>query len=194
MIEGLDNTEVGVDGVPSMNVEEDKDNERKLKEEHLIESMEDQLYKVRSVNSSPSKQSSPTETNTSRISTPLSSPSNNNSKRDMDDEVRQKGYVLSSSSATNIRRRSESLPPPLKKGGADGNSETQFRKIPYPPFTSQISDPSDTYAHELSSIKADFKDDLLFKTYSLCKHTVVTLVLYVYILLIRITNIHMYRA
>ena len=44
MIEELESTEVGVDGVPSMNLEEDKDNDRKLKEERLIESMEDQLF------------------------------------------------------------------------------------------------------------------------------------------------------
>ena len=78
MIEELESTEVGVDGVPSMNLEDDKDNERKLKEERLIESMEDQLYKVRSVNSSPSKQTSPTEAKRSSIPSPLSSPSKHN--------------------------------------------------------------------------------------------------------------------
>ena len=166
MIEELDNTEVGVDGVPSMNVEEDKDNDRKLKEEHLIESMEDQLYKVRSVNASPSKRSPPTETSPSHVSTPLSSPSKNNSKREMDDEVRQNGTMfVVSSSAANIRRRSESLPPPLKKE-TDSRSDAQLRRIPYPPFTSQLSDPSGTYAHELSAIKPDFKDEFSFKSLS----------------------------
>ena len=82
MIEELESTEVGVDGVPSMNLEEDKDNDRKLKEERLIESMEDQLYKVRSVNSSPSKQQSPAEVKKSSIPSPLTSPSKQNSKRE----------------------------------------------------------------------------------------------------------------
>ena len=56
-IQDLDGTETGVDGVPSMNLEEDRDNERKLREERLIVSMEDQLYKIHSVQSSPNKSS-----------------------------------------------------------------------------------------------------------------------------------------
>ena len=54
-IQDLDGTDTGVDGVPSMNAEEDRDNERKLNEEKLIASMEEQLYKIHSVQSSPSR-------------------------------------------------------------------------------------------------------------------------------------------
>ena len=100
MIEELESTEVGVDGVPSMNLEEDKDNERKLKEERLIESMEDQLYKVRSVNSSPSKQPSPTEAKKSSIPSPLSSPSKHNSKRERDEENHRTEQGVSSTSTS----------------------------------------------------------------------------------------------
>jgi hypothetical protein len=42
-IQDLDGVETGVDGVPSMNAEEDRDNERKLREERLIASMEEQV-------------------------------------------------------------------------------------------------------------------------------------------------------
>ena len=42
-IQDLDGVETGVDGVPSMNADEDRDNERKLREERLIASMEDQV-------------------------------------------------------------------------------------------------------------------------------------------------------
>ena len=42
-VQELDKTETGVDGVPSMNLEDDRDNERKLREEQLIASMEDQI-------------------------------------------------------------------------------------------------------------------------------------------------------
>ena len=52
---------LGVDGVPSMNGEEDRDNERKLREERLIASMEEQLFKIHTTTntqSSPSKRSS----------------------------------------------------------------------------------------------------------------------------------------
>ena len=42
-IQDLDGVETGVDGVPSMNPEEDRDNERKLREERLIASMEEQV-------------------------------------------------------------------------------------------------------------------------------------------------------
>lgn len=45
-IEELDITETGVDGVPSLHPEEDRENERKLPEERLIASMEDQLTKM----------------------------------------------------------------------------------------------------------------------------------------------------
>ena len=42
-IQDLDGVETGVDGVPSMNADEDRDNDRKLREERLIASMEDQV-------------------------------------------------------------------------------------------------------------------------------------------------------
>ena len=42
-IQDLDGVETGVDGVPSMNADEDRDNERKLREERLIASMEEQV-------------------------------------------------------------------------------------------------------------------------------------------------------
>lgn len=45
-IQDLDAVETGVDGVPSMNVEEDRDNERKLREERLIASMEEQVVMI----------------------------------------------------------------------------------------------------------------------------------------------------
>ena len=54
-IQDLDSTDTGVDGVPSMNAEEDRDNDRKLNEEKLIASMEEQLYKIHSVQSSPNR-------------------------------------------------------------------------------------------------------------------------------------------
>ena len=38
-----------------MNAEEDRDNDRKLNEEKLIASMEEQLYKIHSVQSSPNR-------------------------------------------------------------------------------------------------------------------------------------------
>ena len=43
-IQDLDGVETGVDGVPSMNADEDRDNDRKLREERLIASMEDQVW------------------------------------------------------------------------------------------------------------------------------------------------------
>lgn len=36
ILQDLDTVETGVDGVPSMNAEEDRENERKLREERLI--------------------------------------------------------------------------------------------------------------------------------------------------------------
>ncbi len=50
----MDGVETGVDGVPSMNADEDRDNERKLREERLIASMEEQvrplfIFLIRSV-------------------------------------------------------------------------------------------------------------------------------------------------
>ena len=164
MIEELESTEVGVDGVPSMNLEEDKDNERKLKEERLIESMEDQLYKVRSVNSSPSKQHSPTEAKKSSIPSPLSSPSKHNSKRERDEEIKKRVSIsVASSSLASIRRRSESLPPQLKKG-TEIHDESSFSKMPYNSYSSQISDPSGMYSHELSAIKPELRSsEELFK-------------------------------
>ena len=164
MIEELESTEVGVDGVPSMNLEEDKDNDRKLKEERLIESMEDQLYKVRSVNSSPSKQQSPAEVKKSSIPSPLTSPSKQNSKRERDEEIKKRvSLSVASSSLANIRRRSESLPPQLKKP-VEGKDEPPFTKMPYNSYSSQISDPSGTYSHDLSTIKPEVRSNVeLFK-------------------------------
>ena len=63
----MDKTETGVDGVSSLNLEDDRDNERKLREEQLIATMEDQVSSNlgggntsdssdRSVESSPSRQ------------------------------------------------------------------------------------------------------------------------------------------
>ena len=42
-MQDLDSVETGVDGVPSMNADEDRDNDRKLREERLIASMEEQV-------------------------------------------------------------------------------------------------------------------------------------------------------
>ena len=164
MIEELESTEVGVDGVPSMNLEEDKDNDRKLKEERLIESMEDQLYKVRSVNSSPSKQQSPAEVKKSSIPSPLTSPSKQNSKREREEDIKKRvSLSVASSSLANIRRRSESLPPQLKKPIEDKN-EPPFSKMPYNSYSSQISDPSGTYSHDLSNMKPEVRSNVdLFK-------------------------------
>ena len=68
-IEELDHTEMGVDGVPSMNSEEDRENDRKLREEKLISSMEEQMNKIHSVESSPQK-ASPTTDLKSRLQPP----------------------------------------------------------------------------------------------------------------------------
>ena len=156
---------MGVDGVPSMNTEEDKDNDRKLKEERLIEGMEEQLYKVSSENSSSSRQSPPTEARPSHNQSPVSSTSKSG-KRENDDELRQKSpSSASSSSAASIRRRSESLPPPLKKGNSESGTDAPLRKMPFPTFTSQKSEPSSTYSHQLSAIKPDLKDEFSFKTF-----------------------------
>ena len=170
MIEDLESTEVGVDGVPSMNIEEDKDNDRKLKEERLIESMEDQLYKVRSVSSSPCKQQSPAEVKKSSIPSPLSSPSKQNNKRERDEEIKKRvSLSVASSSLANIRRRSESLPPQLKKG-LDGKDEPPFNKMPYNSYSSQISDPSGMYSNELPNMKPELRSSVeLFRVPSFGK-------------------------
>ena len=153
---------MGVDGVPSMNIEEDKDNDRKLKEERLIESMEEQLYKIRSVNSSPSKQSTPSETNKTHIPSPQNSPNKNN-KRVIGERIKQNHVSAEVPSASSIRRRSESLPPPMKRYVEVSSAEHQLRKIPYPSFTSEKSEPSRTYSHELSAIKKP-EDDFSLKS------------------------------
>ncbi len=46
----LDSVETGVDGVPSMNADEDRDNDRKLREERLIASMEEQVKQYSETN------------------------------------------------------------------------------------------------------------------------------------------------
>ena len=153
---------MGVDGVPSMNIEEDKDNDRKLKEERLIESMEEQLYKIRSVNSSPSKQSTPSETNKTSIPSPQNSPNKNN-KRAIGERMKQNHVSPEVPSAFSIRRRSESLPPPMKRYVEVSSAEHQLRKIPYPSFASEKSEPSRTYSHELSAIKKP-EDDFSLKS------------------------------
>ena len=166
---------MGVDGVPSMNTEEDKDNDRKLKEERLIEGMEEQLYKVSSENSSSSRQSPPTEARPSHKQSPVSSTSKSG-KRENDDELRQKSpSSASSSSAASIRRRSESLPPPLKKGNSESGTDAPLRKMPFPTFTSQKSEPSSTYSHQLSVIKPDLKDEFSFKTFPISNDIAATL-------------------
>ncbi|CAB4068828.1 PPP4R4 [Lepeophtheirus salmonis] len=46
VIQDLDRTETGVDGISSGNLEEDRDNDRKLREERLISNMEEQIIKM----------------------------------------------------------------------------------------------------------------------------------------------------
>ena len=137
-IQDLDGTDTGVDGVPSMNAEEDRDNERKLNEEKLIASMEEQLYKIHSVQSSPSRKISQVpipssqkhrvSPNTSTIGNDINIPS-------------------TSSNGEAIKRRNESIqpPPPLSR--------------PLQPDLSllahQTPEPSRTYSPELSVLKND---------------------------------------
>ena len=131
-IQDLDGTETGVDGVPSMNLEEDRDNERKLREERLIVSMEDQLYKIHSVQSSPNKSSN----KNSAVPIPTfaggSSPRNRLYHNDLD--TRQTTIPTS-------------LPQP------------PIRHQPLPPDLSSLAhqtpEPSRTYSPELSVLKND---------------------------------------
>lgn len=127
-IQDLDSTETGVDGVPSMNLEEDRDNERKLREERLIASMEEQLYKIHSVQSSPSKK-------LSQVPLP-------NSNRPS-----SQGRLLPSTNLDShesiAKRRSESMPPPLAR---PLHSDLSSLATP---------EPSRTYSPELSVLKND---------------------------------------
>ena len=128
-IQDLDSTDTGVDGVPSMNAEEDRDNDRKLNEEKLIASMEEQLYKIHSVQSSPNRKIS--QVPVPSLKQRLPTTSNNN------DAIMTNGDV--------IKRRNESIPPPLTR--------------PIQPDLSllahQTPEPSRTYSPELSVLKND---------------------------------------
>ena len=134
-IQDLDGTETGVDGVPSMNLEEDRDNERKLREERLIVSMEDQLYKIHSVQSSPNKSSK-----SSAVPIPTFAPAGGSSPRN-------RLYH------SDLDRKSipTSLPQP------------PMRQQPLPPDLSSLAhqtpEPSRTYSPELSVLKNDFQFD-----------------------------------
>ena len=144
-IQDLDGTETGVDGVPSMNAEEDRDNERKLREERLIASMEEQLYKIHSVQSSPSK---------SKLSlVPLPATSSAGSQQSsrqrlLPSAIQQMPQIQSTqsnSSQTSNGRRSESLPPPLSRPIQPDLSS----------LVHQTPEPSRTYSPELSVLKND---------------------------------------
>jgi hypothetical protein len=130
-IQDLDGTETGVDGVPSMNVEEDRDNERKLREERLIASMEEQLYKIHSVQSSPSKK-------ISHVPVPASSASPRLRMMTGND-------LHAMAASEGIKRRSESVPATMTR--------------PSPPDLSSLArqtpEPSRTYSPELSVLKND---------------------------------------
>merc|ERR1719412_2965799 len=99
-IQDLDSTDTGVDGVPSMNAEEDRDNDRKLNEEKLIASMEEQLYKIHSVQSSPNRKISQVPVPSLKQRLPTTTSNNN-------DAIMTNGDV--------IKRRNESIPPPLTR-------------------------------------------------------------------------------
>ena len=101
-IEELDRTEMGVDGVPSMNAEEDRENDRKLREERLISSMEEQMNKIHSVESSPQKDS--TTDLKSRLQPPR----------------------LRELQTSSERRRSESLPPSASAREVTGAAKQRF--------------------------------------------------------------------
>ncbi|TRY77320.1 hypothetical protein TCAL_11644 [Tigriopus californicus] len=96
-IDELDRTEMGVDGVPSMDAELDRENDRKLREERLIYSMEEQMNKIYSVEASPNHKRSP-----SRIG------EDNNGSQYSSSHGRW-------ADLTDSRRRSESLPPNLSR-------------------------------------------------------------------------------
>ncbi len=130
-IQDLDGTETGIDGVPSMNVEDDRDNERKLREERLIASMEEQLYKIHSVQSSPSKKMS---------QVPLP-----NSHRQHGQRLLPTTNNDPASEQSLNKRRSESMPPPLSRPLQPDLSS----------LAHQTPEPLRTYSPELSVLKND---------------------------------------
>ena len=159
---------MGVDGVPSMNVEEDRDNERKLREEQLIASMEDQLYKIHSAESSPSsnqqsslmpdsqKQSSPSSNSRYSIQEAQYAPATASSSNSPKSLLPSSSLMSMSASS---RRRSESLPPPLRRGGGRTEPLSPHMLYPYTP------EPSKTYSEEHSVLRSSgMKDGFPFKT------------------------------
>ncbi len=108
-IDGMDSAEMGVDGVPSMNADEDREDERKLKEERLIASMEEQMGKIAAAAASNSVENSPTKRH---LVPPPSSSSSPRQRSDLH-------QYLSDVSSEMRRTRSESLPPSIG-GGVDG--------------------------------------------------------------------------
>ena len=101
-IQELDKTEVGVDGVPSMDAEEDREDDRKSREERLISSMEEQMNKIqiaeiRSVSPLPQQQHLQQQQQHRKSFLPTQS------------------RLLLDSQSEQRRRRSESLPPSLDR-------------------------------------------------------------------------------
>lgn len=135
-IDELDRTEMGVDGVPSMDADLDRENERKLREERLIYSMEEQMNKIYSVEASPNHKRSP-----SRIG----------------EDNHGSQYSSSHSrwaDLTDSRRRSESLPPNLSRAGGNGAEtlrlETNDGKYSVTKGRFDSPEPSQTYSPDVS--------------------------------------------
>ena len=91
-IQDLDKTETGVDGVSSLNLEDDRDNERKLREEQLIATMEDQV--------------------SSNLAGGNTSDSSDRSVESSPSRQKDSNYATSQQQRGQPRKRSESLPPP----------------------------------------------------------------------------------